>query len=62
MKKIEPIKREMDFSLLVSLMKGETVILCGSENEPNIYLTLEQEGMPENQEDACWKLENEWEW
>ncbi len=59
---MKPIKREMDFGLITALMKGEMVVLCGENDEPSIELTMDPEEICHHIDDACDKLESQWEW
>lgn len=55
------IRRTMDFHLITSLLRGEAVVLCGSDNEPSVFLTFEKEERPRDLDDALDQISRWWE-
>jgi hypothetical protein len=56
----DEIKVRLDFDSIVSLLKGEGVIVLGSADEPSINLMLKNHDIPDGLPDALDKLEMWW--
>lgn len=56
------IKHKVDMGLLVSLMKGEGVVLCGDGSQPSVELVMDREEVVRDVQDAIDAVEREWEW
>lgn len=59
---MKTIKLKLDMDLLVALMRGEGVTLCGVGEQPSVELILEKDDRSHDGDEAADRVRDLWEW